>query len=131
MTAALLMMKSVLWSTSFAEAFCKSSRCPPHRYEATVLWRCLACRLSLIGRLIDLCVPGFFADDRDAIRRLGAARSVEDFLQELDDLDYVTSRRGGFLRLRLGMRASVRRLDRLQSRLFLGLGQPLDTTSQD
>jgi hypothetical protein len=112
------MIEPILWPVSFAEAFCAESGSPNERYEARVLWRCLACRLSVVGRLIDLMMPGFFADDRDAIRRLGVSRSAEDFARELDDLDYVTRRRGGFLRLRLGMRASVRRLERLRAQLF-------------
>jgi hypothetical protein len=114
------MSEPISWPLSFSEAFCERSGNPTERYEAKVLWRCLACRLSLLGRMIDFVTPGFFADDRDAIRRLGFARSSEDFVRELDDLDYVTRRRGGFLRLRLGMRASVRRLNRLQVQLFRG-----------
>jgi hypothetical protein len=120
MVATLSMTEPVAWPLSFAEAFCEWSGSPPHRYESGVLWRCLACRLSLAGRLVDLVLPHFFADDRAAIRRLGSTQSTEDFLRELDDLDYVSRRRGGFLRLRLGMRASVWRLDRLRARLFHG-----------
>lgn len=103
---------------SFAEAFCERYNCRSEAYERSVLWRCLACRMTLLGRLIDLTLPEFFADDREAIRRLGAARSAREFLDELDDLDYVSRRQGGFLRLRAGVRVSVRRLDRLQARLF-------------
>lgn len=120
MPAAPAMVEPLTWPLSFAEAFCERSGSSTDRYETKVLWRCLACRLSLMGRLIDFMMPDFFDDDRAAIQRLGKARSLEDFVCELDDLDYVTRRRGGFLRLRLGMRTSVRRLDHLQSQLFRG-----------
>jgi len=109
---------AVLWPTSFAEAFCERFGCRSKAYETKVLWRCLACRLSLIGRLINFTMPRFFDEDREAIRRLGVARNVEDFMRELDDLDYVARRQGEFLRLRAGVRLSVRRLDRLQARRF-------------
>jgi len=103
---------------SFAEAFCERFDCPAETYETDVLWRCLACRLSVLARLIAISMPSFFTDDLEAIRRLGATHSEDDFLRELDDVDYVARRRGGFFRLRAGFRISVRRLDRLQAALF-------------
>jgi hypothetical protein len=106
---------------SFAEAFCKRFGCREETYETSVLWRCLACRLSLITRLVAMALPSFFKDELEeleAIRRLGTTRSAEEFLRELDDVDYVAHRRGGFFRLRAGLRVSVRRLDRLQASLF-------------
>ena len=103
---------------SFAEAFCKRFGCREETYETSVLWRCLACRLSLIARLVAIALPSFFRDELEAIRRLGTMRNAEEFLRELDDVDYVAHRRGGFFRLRAGLRVSVRRLDRLQASLF-------------
>jgi hypothetical protein len=103
---------------SFAEAFCERFGCRAETYETDVLWRCLACRLSLLARLVAVTIPSFFTDDLEAIRRLGTTRSEDDFLRELDDADYVARRKGGFFRLRAGFRLSVRRLDRLQASLF-------------
>ena len=112
------MNDSLPWPTSFAEAFCARYGYRADAYENGVFWRCLACRLSLLARIIEFTRPDYFNDDRCAIRRLATTRSAEEFVRELDDIDYVARRQGGFLRLRAGLRLSVRRLDRLQTRLF-------------
>lgn len=103
---------------SFADAFCRRFGLRIEQYEEAVLWHCLVCRSSLLGRLAELVTPDFFRDERQAIQRLGEARGKIEFSDELDDLDYVTRRHGGFLRLNAGLRLSGRRLMRLQLRLF-------------
>ena len=109
---------SDIWVRSFAEAFCAKYGCPQDAYETEVFGFCVPYPLGLFARAVDLWKPDFFRDDHDAIRRLGAARSYKEFDDELQDMFYVVQREGGFLRSKLGIRVSLRRLDRLRTELF-------------
>lgn len=107
-------------SPSFCEAYCARHRCSPAGFEQGVFRRALPLPKWPLAALVALCRPGFFKDDLEAIRRLGATRGRDHFRAELDDLHYVTQRDGGWLRRRLGLHVSLSRLANLRARLFNG-----------
>lgn len=109
---------SDVWQKTFAEAFSETYRCPRDAYETKIFWHCFGFPYRFAARILNTCRPGFFREDREAIRRLGVVRSEREFKDELDDLHYVVLRQGGFLRCKFGMRVSAYRLDCLKSKFF-------------
>lgn len=107
-------------SPSFCEAYCARHGCSPADFEQAIFRRSLPALKWPLAGLVALWKPGFFKEDRLAIRRLGATRSRDHFRAELNDLHYITQRDGGWLRRRLGLHVSLSRLERLHARLFNG-----------
>lgn len=105
-------------SPSFCEAYCAHHGCSPAGFEQATFRRSLPVLKWPLAGLVALWRPGFFKEDHEAIRRLGATRGREHFRAELNDLHYITQRDGGWLRRKFGLHISLTRLERLHAGLF-------------
>ncbi len=107
-------------SPSFCEAYCARHGGSPADFERATFRHSLPVLKRPLAGLVALWKPGFFKDDHEAIRRLGATRGRDHFRAELNDLHYITQRDGGWLRRRLGLHVSLSRLEKLHDGLFNG-----------
>ena len=106
-----------MWPRSFQEAFCDQTGCSPEEFEIRVFWRCLHRRALPLSALIYRANRSFFELDFRTIRQLGVAKSFEEFGEEVNSFRSDNRRHGGFLRRRLRVRISGRRLMKLISAL--------------
>jgi hypothetical protein len=102
-----------MWPRTFREGFCKECACATEAFETTVFWRCLHRRALPLSALIYRLHPSFFDPDFHTIRCLGNSTSYEEFGQEVNSFRSDNRRRGGFLRRKLRVRVSGRRLMKL------------------
>jgi hypothetical protein len=102
-----------VWPKDFREEFCQHEKCPPVAFERRVFWRCLHRRSLPLAALVYTLYPAFFEPDLRAIQQLAVTRSFEEFAREVDSLRSDNQRHGGFLRRKLRLRISGRRLMRL------------------
>lgn len=107
----------VPWSKSLKQAFCEAYHCPAERYVTRALRQCLPVRVRLMAPLLRVLRPDFFNLDRELVERAGEARSWADLNVAIAAFASYNQLRRSFLRRRLGVRASGRRLTRLARRL--------------
>jgi hypothetical protein len=120
-----------MWPRSFQEAFCDEVGCPSEEFANRVFWRCLHRRALPLSAVVYLMNRSFFERDFCTIRQLGVARSFEEFGAEVNSFRSDNRRHGGFLRRRLRVRVSGRRLMNLVFDLPTDMsvgpsGRPLD-----
>lgn len=94
---------------TFSESVCEQFGLHPNQYENVVFQRCLYQNARFLLPLLQYCNPSFFAPDRDFIRRVGNVRQRAELTRELDEF-YYHPRNAGWLRRRLSLRISCRRL---------------------
>lgn len=103
---------------TFKAAFCEHFRCPPDRYEESLFRRALFRHALPFAFLIQRFDPGFFDEDRDMIREVGAMTTHEIFRNEINYFFGRNLREKNWLRRTLRIRISGNRLIRLWRRLM-------------
>lgn len=109
---------------TFSQALCQSVGCTPDEYLRVALKHCLYPRPRCCHRLF---VPFLPAADLQLLTDAGAATSVKQFNELLNDYRCDFRVRSGFLQRRLKLRISTTRLEQLFKRLMRGeTGLPED-----
>lgn len=103
---------------SFKAAYCDHFRCPPERYEDEVFWRCLFRHALPLAFLIRRLNPGFFTEDMDLIREVGATTTHLLFKNEINYFFGRNLRDKSWLRKTFRIRVSGNRLIRLRRRFL-------------
>ena len=104
---------------SFKAAFCEHFHCPPERYEDALFWRCLFRHALPVAFLIRRFDPGYFTEDMDLIREVGATTSQQLFKNEINYFFGRNLRDKSWLRNTFKIRVSGNRLIHLRRRLLL------------
>ena len=102
----------------FREAVCQNLGCSPQEFEKLVFWRCLYRHALPVARALWITFPHFFDDDLKSIRLLGDISSIGHMEREADCLWHAYHKRGGLIRVGLGVRISGSRLVRLARRVL-------------
>lgn len=110
--------------SNFKDAYCAVHRCPPDGFVAHVFSRSLGLGAAVLGRLFGLKNQDLFGPDFEAIEAIGAATSITEFQQLLDDLDNRRLVERSFRRQTLGVRSSTARLNRLLRPLAVSIRPP-------
>ena len=101
----------------FSERFCRRTGVTPARWHAVALRRALYPHARLLRPLLAALDPEFFAADRDFISGVGRLTRHSDFVIEAEEFAHHPANQS-FLRRRLRLRVSVRRLHLLFIRAF-------------
>jgi hypothetical protein len=98
--------KSFVRSRSFKQAFCERFGCRPEAYQGRAFRLLLYRRAKLIGPVIKLLAPGFFAEDLRFITELGEAVDLREAKVSAASFQDANAACGGFLRRRFRLRVS-------------------------
>lgn len=114
---------------SFAERFCARHGLSPGAYGEAVLRRALYPHARGVYCALACLSENYGRADRDFIHGVGMIRRLQDFSGEAADyMDHPANR--GFLRRRLRLRVSSRRLRRLAEEAFSMEAVPTEIDSQ-
>lgn len=106
------------WPQTFKEAFCRRFQCPPERYEMAAFWRCMFRHALPLAWFIRRRDPGFFSEDLDLIREVGALTNPDLFKNEVNYFHGRNLRHKSWVRTLLRVRVSGNRLIKLRRRVF-------------
>lgn len=112
---------------TFSQALCQSVGCTPDEYLRVALKHCLYPRPRCCYRLF---VPFLSAADLQLLTDAGAATSVNQFNELLNDYRCDLQVRSGFFRRRLKLRISTTRLEQLFKRVMHAETPPPSATIQ-
>lgn len=104
---------------TLAELYCAHYRVQADRFVSSMFWRCLHRRAWIFVPLLKLLRSDYFEPDRELIRDVGRLTRANGLTEDLADFHTHPLNRG-FLRRRLGLRVSVRRLTREVHHLLPG-----------
>lgn len=107
---------------SFSELYCRRHGIERARYADTMFWRCLHRRAQVFAFLIRPLAPDFFQADYELIHSVGEITSTKSLPDELANFSLHPSNRG-WLRRRLKLRISGRRLYRVVAEILPGKGE--------
>ncbi len=107
-------------SKSFETLFCEHYKCPVDEFEDRIFWTCLYRHAVPVAKLVWRVQPAFFMEDRSFLRDLGPATSRGEVLCELNRFYGRNVRDRNWLRKRLAIRISGKRVLRLYRMLFRG-----------
>jgi hypothetical protein len=99
-------------------AFCERFKCPPSEFEERALRRCLYLPAKLTAPLLRLYDQDWFKADLLFLRDLGNAKSWEQIMAELDAYHFREHLHPGFARMKLRLRVSARKANRMAFGLF-------------
>jgi len=103
---------------NFKTAFCSRFEHPQEHFEQRVFWNALHPEAKPLAWLIRWLRPNFFASDLDCIRSIATAESKGEVRAIINSLQYDPTFKKGFIRGRLRIRISGRRLTRLAARVL-------------
>ncbi|HOX02559.1 MAG TPA: hypothetical protein P5555_08615 [Candidatus Paceibacterota bacterium] len=103
---------------TFREAFCDYYACPPKRFARKVFWIALPGYVRPLAAIVCLFHRRFFRRDFEAIEILGDTRDTDDFTNETESLYDLSRFEQYFLRRRLKLRMSGRKLQALRRRVY-------------
>jgi hypothetical protein len=102
---------------TFASLYCKEHRLRPDRFVASVFWKTIFPRAHFWGIPIFVIWPREFSVDREFVAQAGQVENMEQYLEVVEVFHRWPGRRS-FLRGKLGLRVSSRRVHRLVSAAF-------------
>jgi hypothetical protein len=106
---------------NFKVLFCHKFNCPPQEYENQVFSRCLHRHALPWAGLLRRLNPDFFREDDSFIADLATATSHKEVVMELNRFHGRNVRDRNWLRKKLSLRISGKRVQRLSRRLFRAL----------
>lgn len=107
-----------LWPVTFRERFCAVYKCDPKNFEVEVFWRCLHRHAWLPARYYYKREPEMFKEDLDFIHEIGSVRDPHIFKSEVNRYHGRNIREKAFVRGKLGIRVSAKRVINLKNKLF-------------
>jgi len=107
--------------STFASLYCTRHRLRPDRFVASVFWKTILPRAHYWGIPIFLIWSREFSVDRDFIAQAGKVETMEQYL-EVEEVFHRWPSCRSFLRGKLGLRVSSRRLRRLVAAVFADAG---------
>jgi hypothetical protein len=102
---------------TFASLYCRKHRVRPDRFVASVFWKTIFPRAHFWGVPIFVIWSREFSADRDFIAQAGQVENVEQYL-EVAEIFHRWPGCRSFLRGKLGLRVSSRRVHRLVAAAF-------------
>ena len=102
---------------SFAALYCEKFQCPPEKFEADLIWRCMQPRSILVARLLWSWCRFYFQPDFHLINQVKDLTGLDDVVSEISGVRHQLPVRGifrGWLRVRI----SGQRLVNLAQELF-------------
>ena len=94
---------------TFAELFCEQHHVAPSNFVRAIFWRCLHRRALPFAPFVVLLHSRYFIVDYDLVSNVGALTCMSYLDEEIDDF-HADTRNRGFVRRRLKIRISGRRL---------------------
>jgi hypothetical protein len=105
---------------TFAQKFCRMESCRPDEFSSRMFWSCLYRQaIPLAPVLARLRHGEYFHIDRDLIKQVGAAVTLDEIRRETQEFA-MDSRNRGWLRRRARLRVSAGRLLALAERHLAG-----------
>ncbi len=103
---------------TFKELFCSRFGCSTHEFHELLFARCLYRHALPFARILSQFIPEFFKEDHGFIRDLASASSHGEVRMELDRFRGRNLRDERWLRKRLSLRVSGKRVLTLSKELF-------------
>ncbi|MBI4659717.1 MAG: hypothetical protein HY735_12825 [Verrucomicrobia bacterium] len=107
-----------LWPKTFKQAYCEKFHCLEEAYEKEVFWRCLYRHALPFAASIYRKKPEFFREDFDLIREVGNMEDADTFRSEINFYYGRNIRERNWLRRKLCIRLSAKRLMKLKNDVF-------------
>ncbi len=106
------------WSKSFKTIYCETYRCDPNDYVKRVFSRCLFWHAVPLAPIIARIDPFFFQEDLEFIREIGEVRNSGEFKSELNRFYGRNLRDQNWIRRKLLLRVSAKKLLKLKDLTF-------------
>ena len=108
---------------TFEEIYCERHNCSPKEFSRRLFWKCLHRRAVPIAPVILLVNWDYFFPDRDLISQVRRSEKLNQVWEELREY-FIHPNHQGFLRRRLNIRLSGRRLINIAKQYLPASGSP-------